>query len=81
MSDTKAGSGGSTLFEDQTMQRRKLTQVDVKGTPLLGTGVEVAALYVQVARADRLRPQTIEQRHLGPRRNAHCGRTGGDRGQ
>lgn len=53
--------------------------MDVKGTPLLGTGVEIAALYVQVARADRLRPQTIEQRYLGPRRNAHCGETGAGR--
>lgn len=63
------------------MQRWKLTQVNVKGTPLLGTGVEVAALYVQVPSADRLRPQAIEQRHLGPRRNAHCGQTGGARGR
>lgn len=63
------------------MQRWKLTQVDVEGTPLLGTGVEVAALYVQVARADCLRPQTIEQRHFGPRRDAHCGQTGAARGQ
>lgn len=50
--------------------------MDVKGTPLLGAGVEVAALYVQVARADCLRAQAIEQRHLGPRRDAHCGQTG-----
>lgn len=55
--------------------------MDVKGTPLLGTGVEVAALYVQVARADRLRPQTIEQRHLGPRCNAHCGQKGAATGR
>lgn len=51
--------------------RARLTQVDVEGAPLLGAGVEVAALHVQVARADRLGPQPVEQRHLGPRGDAH----------
>lgn len=40
--------------------------MDVEGTPLLGAGVEVASLHVQVARADRLRAKAVEQRHLGP---------------
>lgn len=53
-----------------------LTQVDVKGAPLLGAGVEVTALHMQIARADGLGPQPVEQRHLGPRCDAHCGQTG-----
>ena len=45
--------------------------MDGEGAPLRGAGVEVAALHVKVARGDRLRPQTVEQRHLGTRRDTH----------
>ncbi len=44
----------------------RLTQVDVKGAPLLGAGVKVAALHVEITCADCLGPQPVEQRHLGP---------------
>ena len=38
--------------------------MDSEGAPLGGTGVEVVVVDVQVARADRLRSQTVEQRHF-----------------
>lgn len=50
--------------------------MDVEGAPLLGAGVEVAAFHVEIARADRLGAQPVEQRHLGPRCDAHCGTNG-----
>lgn len=61
------------------MLAARLTQVDVEGAPLLGAGVEVATFHVEITRADRLGPQSVEQRHLGPRRDAHCRQTGQDR--
>lgn len=40
-------------------------QVDGERAPLRRAGVEIAFLHVQVPRADRLRPEPVEQRHLG----------------
>ena len=52
--------------------------MDGEGAPLRGGGMEVAVLHVQVARADRLRPEPVEQRHLGTAGDTHCrvGQTG-----
>ena len=48
------------------------TQVDGEGAPLRAARVEVVVFDVQVARADGLRAQTIEERHLRSGRDAHC---------
>ena len=42
----------------------EITQVDGEGSPLGWTGVEVVVIDVEVARADRLRSETVEQGHL-----------------
>ncbi len=46
--------------------------MDGEGSPLGGTGVEVVVVNVKVARAHRLRSETIKQGHFGPTRNANC---------
>ncbi|TNN30512.1 hypothetical protein EYF80_059336 [Liparis tanakae] len=75
-----SGAAWRKASQNATCRRfARLTQVDVEGAPLLGAGVEVAALHVEIARADRLGAKPVEQRHLGPRRNAHCGNTGNTR--
>lgn len=44
-----------------------------EGSPLRGAGVKVVVVHVKVARADRLRAKSVEQRHFGPAGNAYCG--------
>lgn len=46
--------------------------MDGEGSPLGGTGVEVVVVHVKVARAHRLRSETIKQGHFGTTRNAYC---------
>ena len=48
------------------------TQVNGEGSPLRGASMEVVVLHVEVACADCLGPQSVEQRHLGAGRDAHC---------
>ena len=43
-----------------------------EGAPLLAAGQEVGTLHVQVASADSLRTEAVEQRYLGARGDAHC---------
>jgi len=51
---------------------QELTEVNGKGSPLDGGGVEVAVLDVQVPGAHRLRPETIEQGNFGSAGYANC---------
>jgi len=64
----------SEVTTASAVQCRKTThtQVNSKGAPLRWTGMKIPVLDMQVPRADRLWPQTIEQCHLCARRNAHC---------
>ena len=45
--------------------------MDSEGSPLGWTGVEVIVVDVEVARADRLRPETVEERHFRPAGDAN----------
>ena len=43
-----------------------------KGAPLNGGGMEVTIVNMEVPRADRLWPQTVEQRHFGTTSHTDC---------
>ena len=46
-------------------QKKALTEVYSKGTPLKTAGMEISVLHMQVPGAHCLRPQSVEQGHLG----------------
>lgn len=49
-----------------------LTEMNVKCSPLLRTGMEVTSFYMQISGADCLGPKAIKQSHLCSGGNAHC---------
>lgn len=51
---------------------RLLTQVEGEGCPLPGAGDEGSPLHGEVAGADGLGAQAVEEGHLGARGDAHC---------